>query len=517
MSQSSLRGQGFGPLAVMQRDPRLASRYRYADALMQQGASTAPVSSPLEGLARALQAGVGGYLANSTETEAEGRSSAASKLLGEALSKYGTDPTGALQMLGENPDTADVASQSGLARALQKPEAETFGSPITERGADGNPIQVRYGNRGARQVVEGAAPFQNPRDNLFSVPGVGLVDISGATPRTVVAAQRETSNEPLVEVADPSSQTGRRLVTRSLAAGMAAPAPNAPQGTPQERAISVLSNPAIDPGSREYAQAYYLATLPQVTPNGVITPTLPDWVRPPAFQMPGAPGAAPQPAAPPAQPPAMAPPGPMPGAPMPQPAPQATPPQIPADATVMPPINGRRTFRMPNGQEVEQRLDGLYDLRTGQPVMQFGAQTEAAGAPPVAATLAPLETELTSMGERGKAAVPLVGNSLVSAPFQQAQQAGREFLAVVLRKDTGAAITNQEFEIYGPMYLPQPGDGPQVLEQKRLARDRVMQGIEAGLPRAAIERAPATASPRASAPAATGTPPAPPPGFQLVR
>ncbi|MDH4993048.1 phage tail tip lysozyme [Aquamicrobium lusatiense] len=57
-----------------------------------------------------------------------------------------------------------------------------------------------------------------------------------------------------------------------------------------------------------------------------------------------------------------------------------------------------------------------------------------------------------------------------SPEFQKARQAGDEFLQAILRKDTGAAITSEEMSSYGRTYLPSPGDGPDVLEQKRIAR-----------------------------------------------
>lgn len=74
-----------------------------------------------------------------------------------------------------------------------------------------------------------------------------------------------------------------------------------------------------------------------------------------------------------------------------------------------------------------------------------------------------------------------IGNSLVSNERQQAEQAGREVLSAILRKDTGAAITNQEMEIYGRMYLPQPGDSDEVLNQKAEARTRALASIRSGL------------------------------------
>ena len=61
------------------------------------------------------------------------------------------------------------------------------------------------------------------------------------------------------------------------------------------------------------------------------------------------------------------------------------------------------------------------------------------------------------------------------------QQAGLEFLQAILRKDTGAAITQQEIESYGITYLPQPGDNAAVLRAKKEARIRAVNALESGM------------------------------------
>lgn len=96
-------------------------------------------------------------------------------------------------------------------------------------------------------------------------------------------------------------------------------------------------------------------------------------------------------------------------------------------------------------------------------------------------TLDGLDTVLASPLERSAGAAPGVGNFLVSDNFQKANQAAQEFLAAVLRKDTGAAITAQEFDIYGKVYLPQPGDSEAVIRQKRQARRVALDAIRKGL------------------------------------
>lgn len=91
--------------------------------------------------------------------------------------------------------------------------------------------------------------------------------------------------------------------------------------------------------------------------------------------------------------------------------------------------------------------------------------------------------------------IPFVGdsslaNSLVSKERQQAEQSGREFVSAILRKDSGAAITNQEMETYGKMFLAQPGDSDEVIAQKHESRVTALQGIRDGLGTAEILAAP---------------------------
>lgn len=101
--------------------------------------------------------------------------------------------------------------------------------------------------------------------------------------------------------------------------------------------------------------------------------------------------------------------------------------------------------------------------------------------------------------------IPGLGNSstvnnLVSSQRQNAEQAGKEFLTSILRKDTGAAVTPAEFEIYGDMYLPQVGDSSSQLQQKARAREIALQAIRASMGGAAAA-IPTIAPPGAAPPA----------------
>ncbi|WP_166015787.1 MULTISPECIES: hypothetical protein [Chelativorans] len=102
-------------------------------------------------------------------------------------------------------------------------------------------------------------------------------------------------------------------------------------------------------------------------------------------------------------------------------------------------------------------------------------------------TLDQFDTALTSASERVAEYDPTgVVRGMQSEEFQKAQQAGLEFLQAILRKDTGAAIAKEELDQYGRTYLPQPGDGPAVLEQKRMARRRALEALKAGMAPQAI-------------------------------
>nr|WP_247879144.1 phage tail tip lysozyme [Brucella sp. 6810] len=98
-------------------------------------------------------------------------------------------------------------------------------------------------------------------------------------------------------------------------------------------------------------------------------------------------------------------------------------------------------------------------------------------------------TALTGVVGNTAGQLPGVGNYLKPEEFQKAEQAGKEFLQAILRKDTGAAITPDETAEYGSVYLPRPGDTPAVLKQKALSRTRALEALKAGMPPQAILQA----------------------------
>jgi len=93
-----------------------------------------------------------------------------------------------------------------------------------------------------------------------------------------------------------------------------------------------------------------------------------------------------------------------------------------------------------------------------------------------------LEPEIQGMGLGAQTRMAVAPNVLQSQTGQQYTQAQRAFTEARLRKDSGAAIPEQEFANDRQTYFAQPGDSKETLEQKRRARAAVLAslGTEAG-------------------------------------
>lgn len=78
---------------------------------------------------------------------------------------------------------------------------------------------------------------------------------------------------------------------------------------------------------------------------------------------------------------------------------------------------------------------------------------------------------------------------LQSGPAQAVDQAGDEWVNALLRPDSGAAIPPAELATYRATYVPEWGDKPEKIAQKRAARVRAAEGIRAGLSPAQVVEA----------------------------
>ncbi len=86
----------------------------------------------------------------------------------------------------------------------------------------------------------------------------------------------------------------------------------------------------------------------------------------------------------------------------------------------------------------------------------------------------------TSYAQRAVEAIPLVGNSLVSDDYQSFSQSQRDFINAILRRESGAVISPDEFKNARKQYFPQPGDSDKTLAQKAANRELAASGIARG-------------------------------------
>lgn len=93
-----------------------------------------------------------------------------------------------------------------------------------------------------------------------------------------------------------------------------------------------------------------------------------------------------------------------------------------------------------------------------------------------------LEPEIQGMGLSEQAYMAAAPNFMQTETGQRYTQAQRAFTEARLRKDSGAAIPEQEFANDRRTYFAQPGDSASTLQQKRRARAAVLAslGSEAG-------------------------------------
>ncbi|CAG9256008.1 hypothetical protein [Paraburkholderia caribensis] len=138
------------------------------------------------------------------------------------------------------------------------------------------------------------------------------------------------------------------------------------------------------------------------------------------------------------------------------------------------------------GQTVQvPGISGANNLTQDQAnAVAFGARAlDAQG------TLRQLEaggTTNTNPINRVVSALPGVGGTLGAATNwlnsdqqQSYDQAKRNFVSAVLRKESGAAISQDEFANEDKKYFPQAGDSAATIEQKARARDLAIEGLKA--------------------------------------
>lgn len=83
----------------------------------------------------------------------------------------------------------------------------------------------------------------------------------------------------------------------------------------------------------------------------------------------------------------------------------------------------------------------------------------------------------TNYADTLKSSIPIIGNKMVSNEYQQLDQAKRNFVNALLRRESGAAISSSEFDNAEKQYFPQPGDSKETIAQKANNRKTALDGM----------------------------------------
>lgn len=110
----------------------------------------------------------------------------------------------------------------------------------------------------------------------------------------------------------------------------------------------------------------------------------------------------------------------------------------------------------------------------------FGSRMQDSGA--IIDELALKGVNKSVPGSRSGYGVGATINAMQPQEFQRLDQAKRDFINAVLRRESGAVISAEEFANAEQQYFPQPGEGPDVIKQKRDARALATRGILAEVP-----------------------------------
>lgn len=140
----------------------------------------------------------------------------------------------------------------------------------------------------------------------------------------------------------------------------------------------------------------------------------------------------------------------------------------------------------PTAVDRPRNIDPLSD----QGIERAGRRAEEVGR----AMQSPLQAQAQAFGDRADAGSVLLDKtvtpsiaefeagrrlspSLRPESYRLWRQAAEQFITAVLRKESGAAISDSEFARYTDIYIPTPGDSPELLARKKDARDREIRNL----------------------------------------
>lgn len=128
--------------------------------------------------------------------------------------------------------------------------------------------------------------------------------------------------------------------------------------------------------------------------------------------------------------------------------------------------------------EKEMKKAGASNVNVGFNASEATAAAFADRATNAEKVLSETQSEGTNVGNRALSSLPFgAGNMLVDENYQLFDQAKRDFVNAILRKESGAVISPSEFQNADVQYFPQPGDSDAVIKQKAANRKTAIGGL----------------------------------------
>lgn len=153
-----------------------------------------------------------------------------------------------------------------------------------------------------------------------------------------------------------------------------------------------------------------------------------------------------------------------------------SPSQPPVDPLHQVDVNGVATW-LPRSQAAGKPAAQAQRTVTGAERTALGFYNRAKQA---SEDITPIEEKIAGAGMASQIQLQNAPNFLQTETQQQYRQAQRAFTEARLRKESGAAIPDHEYANDARTYFAQPGDSPEVMAQKRAAREVVLQGLQYG-------------------------------------
>lgn len=98
------------------------------------------------------------------------------------------------------------------------------------------------------------------------------------------------------------------------------------------------------------------------------------------------------------------------------------------------------------------------------------------------------DTALNSVTGYATNGVPILGPAVTRDDYQLANNSKSEIIRALLRKESGAVISPEEFKSTDQTYFPQPNDPPALVAQKKSLREEAISSLGYGLPDATLNK-----------------------------